>query len=70
MAMVISKKSKLAMCSVCLLVILGVSLAVLSTVGVFENKHGQNSATAEKYSQGKSQPQVIDKVSIINNTKQ
>lgn len=59
MAMVVSRKSKLCVCSLVLLVVLGISLAVLSTMGFFETSEHHVAGTAEKYSYQKT-PQVVN----------
>lgn len=63
MAMVVSKKSKLCMCSLAVLVLVGIGLAAVSTLKLLEPKETHHIATAEKFSQSKPTPRIIDRVS-------
>lgn len=65
MAVVVSKKSKLCIFSLFVLVVVGIGLAVVSTLGLLENKERSQVATAEKLSQWKSEPKIVDKVSML-----
>lgn len=65
MAMVMSKKSKVAMCAVFLIMVLGITLAVLYSYGYFDENLKHHPSMAEKYSQSKSQPQTVHVVSIV-----
>ncbi|CAB3259667.1 unnamed protein product [Arctia plantaginis] len=60
MAMVVSRKSKCCLCSLFLLMILGISLAVVSTLNLFEPKKEHHQVVAEMYSQTKSAPRVVE----------
>lgn len=59
MAMVVSRKSKLCVCSLVLLVVLGISLAVLSTMGYLEPREHHVAGTAAMYSNPET-PQVVN----------
>lgn len=63
MAMVVSNKSKLYMCLLVLLVIVGIGVAVVSTLQLLEPKEHDQIATAEKFSQWKPAPKIVDIVS-------
>ncbi|CAH2091364.1 unnamed protein product [Euphydryas editha] len=60
MAMVVSHKSKLCMCSLVLIVLIGIGLAVVSSFGVLDRKEHLQLGTAEKLSQ-KPSPRIIDR---------
>lgn len=62
MAMVVSRKSKCCVLGVLLLVLCGVTLAVMSTLRFFETKIESQAGTAEKY-QWKTGAQVVYGVS-------
>lgn len=64
MAMVVSRKSKCCMCSLFLIMLLGISLAVVSTLGLFDEKKEHHHLVAEKYSQSKSVPRVVEMGSV------
>lgn len=64
MAMVVSRKSKCCICSLFLLMLLGISLAVVSTLNLFEPKKEQHQVVAEMYSQSKSGPRVVEMSSV------
>lgn len=67
MAMVVSRKSKCCICSLFLLVAMGITLAVISTLGLLEKKKEHHYALAEKYSQTKSAPQVVEIGGTVSN---
>lgn len=58
--MVVSRKSKLCVFSLILLVVFGVTLAVLSTLGFFQTKENGDHATAEKYSYQNAPGQLVN----------
>lgn len=64
MAMVMSSKSKMCVCSLIMLILLGVGLAVVSTV-VYARKEHHSVGTAEKYSQTKTAHHTVERVSEI-----
>jgi hypothetical protein len=67
MAMVMSTKSKMCICSLIMLILIGIALSVVSTMGFFTIKREYHQVgTAEKYSQAKTVPQIVDRVSNLD----